>query len=141
MQLVRTPKPTGDGECPPEVERAHELNDWIQSKVSCRDLADNEIAGFEGDGDDSDDEMSDGAGGAEDADGADDEAPAIPAHRTTQPAPRVRTTRTSATMPARQPSARGSNLLDRITDSLDPQHPKLGSKPTLGSHLDRKSVV
>jgi hypothetical protein len=57
--------------------------------------------------------MSDGA---DDADGANDEVPAVPA-------PRVRTTRgTAAALPACQPSARGSNLLDRIADSLDPQH-------------------
>lgn len=51
-------------------------------------------------------------------------ASAAPAARTTSPsAPRVRTTRkpTTATT-ARQPPARGSNLLDRIADSLDPRH-------------------
>lgn len=82
--------------------------------MSCRDLADDEIADFQDDGNDSDDEMSDGA---------DDETLTIPTRCTTQPAPRVRTTRkASATAPARRPSARGSDLLDRIAHSLDPQH-------------------
>ena len=54
---MRTRKPTGDGECPPEVERAHEINDKIQAKVSCRDLGDDEIADFK----ESDEDMSDNA--------------------------------------------------------------------------------
>ena len=57
------------------------------------------------------------------SDGADDETPTVPVHRTTQPTPHVRTTRkTSTAIPTRQPSARGSDLLDRIAHSLDPQH-------------------
>ena len=108
MQLVRTRKPTGDAECPPEIERAHEINDRIQAKVACRDLADEEIADFK----ESDDNMSDDA---------DDEAPAS-VHRP-QPTPRVRTTRgksTSAT--TRQSSMKGLNFLDKIAQSLDPNH-------------------
>ena len=99
--------------CPPEIERAHELNDRIQSKVSCRDLADDEIADFKDDADNSNDGMSDVA---------DDETTA-PVHHTSQLVPRVRTTRkTSAAAPARQQSVKGSDLLDRIADSLNPQH-------------------
>lgn len=100
--------------CPPEIERAHELNDQIQSKVSCRDLADDEIADFNDGAGNSDDEMSDAA---------DDEISTAPVQRASQPAPHVRTTRkTPATTSARQPPTRGSDLLDRIANSLDPQH-------------------
>lgn len=84
----------------------------MQSKVSGRDLADREIVDFEDSVDDSDDEMSDVS---------DDETPAAPPPHTTQPAPRVRTTRKSTAGPVRQPSARGHDLLGRIADSLDPQ--------------------
>ncbi|KAF9642068.1 hypothetical protein BDM02DRAFT_3193972 [Thelephora ganbajun] len=112
-QLVRTPKPTGDGECPPEIECAHELNDRIQAKVSCCDLGDDEIADFKDGTDDSDNEMSDGA---------DDEAPFVPVH-CPKPTPRVRTTRkTPVAAPTRQPSTKGSDFLDRIAHSLDPEH-------------------
>ena len=45
--------------CPPEIERAHELDDQIQSKVSCHDLADNEITDFKDNADESDEAPSD----------------------------------------------------------------------------------
>ena len=45
--------------CPPEIECAHELDDQIQSKVSCHDLADNEIADFKDNADESDEAPSD----------------------------------------------------------------------------------
>lgn len=106
---MRTKKPTGDGECPPEIERAHEIDDKIQAKVSCRDLGDDEIADFKG----SNDEMSDGA---------DDEAPPAPIRRP-RPTPRIRTTRKeSAQAPSRQPSTRGFDFLDKIAQSLNPEH-------------------
>ena len=105
---MRTKKPTGDRECPPEVERAHEIDDKIQAKVSCRDLGDDEIADFK----ESDDEMSD----------ADDETPPAPIRRP-RPTPRVRTIRKESTSaPARQPSTRGFDFLDKIAQSLDPEH-------------------
>ena len=59
---MKTRKPTGDAECPPCVRRAHEINDRIQTKVSCRDLEDEdiiEINNFDHAGSDSDNEMSD----------------------------------------------------------------------------------
>ena len=106
---MRIKKPTGDGECPPEIERAHEIDDKIQAKVSCRDLGDDEIADFKG----SNDEMSDGA---------DDEAPPAPIRRP-RPTPRVRTARKeSAQAPSRQPSTRGFDFLDKIAQSLNPEH-------------------
>jgi len=56
------------------------------------------------------------------SDDADDEAPVPLAHRP-KPTRRVRTTRKeSALAPTRQPSARGFDFLDKITQSLDPEH-------------------
>ena len=43
---MQTRKPTGDVECLPEIERAHEINSKIQVKVACHDLADDKIADF-----------------------------------------------------------------------------------------------
>ena len=54
--------------------------------------------------------------------GIDEEVAAGPSRRATQPAPRVRTARKTSTMvSARQPSTRGSDVIDRIAHSLDPQ--------------------
>ncbi|KIY47574.1 hypothetical protein FISHEDRAFT_27910, partial [Fistulina hepatica ATCC 64428] len=39
---LRTTKPTGDADCPPEIERAHELEYLINSKAETRDLDDDE---------------------------------------------------------------------------------------------------
>jgi hypothetical protein len=47
---VKTTKPTGDAECPPHVERAHEIEYLMNEKVGCRDLDDTEIADAEVDG-------------------------------------------------------------------------------------------
>ncbi|KIY48051.1 hypothetical protein FISHEDRAFT_43973, partial [Fistulina hepatica ATCC 64428] len=40
---VRTPKPTGDGECPPEIERAHQIEYLINGRADTRDLEDEVI--------------------------------------------------------------------------------------------------
>lgn len=108
LQLVRTRKPTSDAECPPKIEHTHEINDKIQEKVACCDLADEDIADFK----ESDDCM---------LDDADDETPAPVCHP--QPTHRVRTIRREAT-PAttRQPTTKGLNFLDKIAQSLDPDN-------------------
>ncbi|KAF9782300.1 hypothetical protein BJ322DRAFT_1111171 [Thelephora terrestris] len=118
-QLVRTRKPTGDAECPPEILRAHEIDHKIQSKVACRDLEDGEIADFE-DGnflDNSDDNMSDSYDPPEDS----DEGPAP----NSNPAPRVRTTRVKSPLlsqeSTRQSSSKGTNVLEKISQSFDPE--------------------
>ncbi|KIY49754.1 hypothetical protein FISHEDRAFT_58012 [Fistulina hepatica ATCC 64428] len=40
---VRTTKPTGDAECPPEIERAHELEYQINAQAETRDLDDDSV--------------------------------------------------------------------------------------------------
>jgi len=86
---VKTRKPTGDAECPPEVRRAHEIDHKLQSKIACRDLEDGDIIEVEDDGGDSDDEMSDSYDPPQDGDGA---SPAPDQ----KPTPRVRTVRVEA---------------------------------------------
>ena len=81
---MRTRKPTGDAECPPEVHHTHEIEHKIQSKVVCRDLEDEEIIDFE-DGKYADDEMSNVFDHPEN----DDKGGPAPSSK---PAPRVRTT-------------------------------------------------
>ncbi|KIY48376.1 hypothetical protein FISHEDRAFT_58994 [Fistulina hepatica ATCC 64428] len=39
---IRTSKPTSDAECPPEIERAHEIEYLINSRAETRDLDDDE---------------------------------------------------------------------------------------------------
>ena len=118
-QLVKTRKPTGDVDCPPEVLRAHEIDHKLQSKVAYRDLDDQEIIDFEdGDSNDSDDEMSDTCDAPENNDGA---SP-IPRRR---PVPRVRTTRVEAPLPSQEPmrqaSSKGADILEKISRSFDPE--------------------
>ena len=114
---MRTRKPTGDAECPPEVHRAHEIEHKIQSKVACRDLEDEEIIDFE-DGKYADDEMSNVFDHPED----DDEGGPAPSSK---PAPRVRTTHIKSPLlsqePTRQPSSKGTNILEKISQTFDPE--------------------
>ncbi|KAJ7615071.1 hypothetical protein DFH06DRAFT_1367832, partial [Mycena polygramma] len=42
-QYLKQKKPTGDAACPPEVKRAHELENLINERVSTRDLSDSEF--------------------------------------------------------------------------------------------------
>ncbi|KAH7919464.1 hypothetical protein BV22DRAFT_971252, partial [Leucogyrophana mollusca] len=102
-QLVKTTKPTGDAECPPEVERAHEVDYLINEKAGTRDLDDEEFA----------DEVSDCP--THYSISSDDEPPPPPS---TQPKVAVaRPARTIAPMPRR--NVRGTNGLDlQLRDAL-----------------------
>ena len=116
---MKTRKPTGDAECPPEVLRAHAIDHKLQSKVACQDLEDGEIIDCEdGDANDSDNEMSDTCGFPEDDNGA---GPA-PHYR---PTPCVRTTRVEAPLPSRettrQSSSKGADILEKISKTFDPE--------------------
>ncbi|KAF8234657.1 hypothetical protein L208DRAFT_1260660, partial [Tricholoma matsutake] len=42
-QLVKTPKPTGTAYCPPEVSRAHEIDDKINKRACTHDLNDSDF--------------------------------------------------------------------------------------------------
>ncbi|KAF9034409.1 hypothetical protein BDZ89DRAFT_1130633 [Hymenopellis radicata] len=42
-QLVRTSKPTGDAYCPPEIDRAHEIEELMNDKTNTRDLNNSDI--------------------------------------------------------------------------------------------------
>ncbi|GLB43906.1 hypothetical protein LshimejAT787_1500900 [Lyophyllum shimeji] len=45
-QLIKTTMPTGDSRCPPDVKRAHQIEDLIKERACTRDLND---SGFDGD--------------------------------------------------------------------------------------------
>lgn len=116
---MKTKKPTGDAECPPDVRRAHEIDHKLHSKVASRDLEDGEIMEFEdGDGNNSDDEMSDSYDPSKD----DGEASPVPRRR---PIPRVRTARAEGPLASqesvRQPSFKGTDLLEKISKTFDPE--------------------
>ena len=51
--MVRTLKPTGDADCPPHINRAHEIDNQINEKASTRELNDSDII----DVDDTDNEV------------------------------------------------------------------------------------
>jgi len=53
--LVKVSKPTGDAECPPQVERAHQIEWYINEKAGTHDLDDSEIVDAEEDDYDNDD--------------------------------------------------------------------------------------
>lgn len=55
-KLVKATKPTGDAECPPNVCRAHEIDDLMNEKAGTRDLNDSDIADADNDAFYSDDE-------------------------------------------------------------------------------------
>ncbi|KAI0059271.1 hypothetical protein BV25DRAFT_1840512 [Artomyces pyxidatus] len=54
-QLVKTTKPTGNAECPPDVERAHYIDSLINEKVHTRDFGDSDLTDHLADYTDSDD--------------------------------------------------------------------------------------
>lgn len=107
-------KPTGDSVCPPHINRAHEIDHKLQTKVACRDFGDGEIIEIDDNDDDVlDDEMSDLP---EDVD--------IDGPTDNKPTPRVHTVRVEPSLPsqgsARQSSSRGTDLLDKISRTLNP---------------------
>lgn len=114
---MKTSKPTGEGVCPPHILRAHEVDHKLQCKVACRDLEDGEIIEVDESEDDSSDEMSDSYSHPEDTEGD------IPAHP--RPIPRVRTARVEAPLlsqdSSRQASSKGTDILDRISKTFDPE--------------------
>jgi hypothetical protein len=126
LQILNIPRPTGKGECPDFVERAHQLNDLIQSKIGSRKLADDEIV----DSEDSDDPASESGNESDMADDEDPrEAPPTLTPSASQPAPCVRTVRVDTPLQSRlsntngrKPTTRGLDLLTSMSEALDPQN-------------------
>ena len=102
--------------CPPHVRRAHEIDHKLQSKVACWDLKDRDIIEIDNEGNVSDDEMSDSYDTDRDSPACDK---LIPRGR------RVRTARVEAPLPsqepARQSSSKGTEILEKISKTLDPE--------------------
>ncbi|KAH7930087.1 hypothetical protein BV22DRAFT_1125242 [Leucogyrophana mollusca] len=128
-QFVRTTKPTGDAECPPHIDRAHQIEDWINEKAGARDLDDDDII-------DADDGVI--------VVTSDEEGPCVTSSRPIRPATsstkataaRVKTEPAEAGPIARRASDRlgtpvartqraprtgGLDLLNTIANSLDPR--------------------
>jgi hypothetical protein len=109
LQLVKTTKPTGDGVCPPEVTRAHRIDQLINERAGTRDLEDKDFDAIE---DDDDHSVA--------SDQIQDEL-----DRTSPPIQHTAlarsTARTEAPVPRR--NARGAaatDLLTRLSGALDP---------------------
>ena len=127
LQILKISRPTGEGECPPYVERAHQLNDLIQSKIGSRELCDDEIVDL---GDSGSDNPTSEFG--DESDISDDEAPRkapAPAPAASRPTPRVRTTKVDTPLPSRlsssngrKPATRGLDLLTSMGEALNPQN-------------------
>ena len=115
---MKTRKPTGDADCPPEVHCARDIDHMLQSKIAARDLDDGEIIDIDYDNDDDDD------GGYSDDEMSEDDNGAGPVPRC-RPIPRVRTARVEAQLPSqdsiRQPSSKGADVLEKISRTFDPE--------------------
>ncbi|KAJ3525542.1 hypothetical protein NM688_g8387 [Phlebia brevispora] len=116
-QLVRTTKPTGSGECPPNIERAHQIEDMINNKIGSRELDDEDIV--------DDVERTPQASDEEDEENDEQDDPSPPAKRPSvikrelsMPLD-VRSARV-AQRRARQPAGAGLAILSKISASLEP---------------------
>jgi hypothetical protein len=110
FQLVRVTKPTGRGVCPPNVTRAQEIDRLINERAGTRELSDSEFAEVEG-GDDHSRAIS--------ISSDDDEPAPVPGP---VKARIVRTTDTSSHRSKPTRANRGLEIMDRLTDALDPAH-------------------
>ncbi|KAJ7867674.1 hypothetical protein B0H14DRAFT_2730640 [Mycena olivaceomarginata] len=94
-QYLRQKKPTGSGTCPPEVKRAHEIEDLINQRIGTRELSDSEF----------DDRSDDGL--------LDDDIEVV--ERTT-------IARCAPTPPLpRKSRARGTDLANKLANTFDPE--------------------
>ncbi|KAH7907608.1 hypothetical protein BJ138DRAFT_1129056 [Hygrophoropsis aurantiaca] len=107
-QLVRTTKPTGDGVCPPEVDKAHFIDNLINERAGTRDLHDSDFADNTGvisvssDDDDTRTNLDEG----------------VPTHRTVV----TRSTHTNAPGPFRNHrGAAGMELINKLSVAFDPE--------------------
>ena len=100
---MKTPKPTGDGVCPPEVTHAHHIDDLINERAGTQDLNDSDF----------DDPNADGKS----HNWSDEEDDLKPEHRTAV----ARSLRTEA--PPTRRNARGAaaaDLMTRLSTAFDP---------------------
>ncbi|KAJ7189534.1 hypothetical protein B0H12DRAFT_792765 [Mycena haematopus] len=93
-QYLRQKKPTGSASCPPEVKRAHEIEDLINQRVGTRELSDSEF-----------DDRSDNASSDNDIEVV--ERTAIARRAPTPPLPR-------------KSRARGTDLASKLANAFDP---------------------
>ncbi|KAJ8588986.1 hypothetical protein M405DRAFT_881852 [Rhizopogon salebrosus TDB-379] len=104
-QLVKTTKPTGNGVCPPEVKRAHQIDGLINERAGTRDLNDTD---FDANDDDSWTVMSD-------HDDPDNTSPPVQHTAVARSTPR-----TEAPAPRRNARGVATDLLTRLSGAFDP---------------------
>ncbi|KAL1739677.1 hypothetical protein HDZ31DRAFT_77433 [Schizophyllum fasciatum] len=109
-QMVRTTKPTGRADCPPEIEMAHEVEHEICNKAGSRELGDSEI--------ESEDDAIDIT--------SSDEAPKPATASGKETKPQVATAARPASsgvvrrVPSVRPRAGNNQLLENLANRLDP---------------------
>lgn len=104
-QLVRTPKPTGTGVCPPEVMRAHHIDDLVNERAGTRELNDSDFEDV-----------------AEKPDSSDEDKDDVKPDASTSHTAVARATRTEA--PSTRRNARGAaaaELMSRLSTAFDPE--------------------
>lgn len=127
-QLVKHPKPTGDGYCPPEVLRAHGIEDKINERACTRDLNDSDFAdgvtsdtGASNDDNDNDNHPASShpskfSAARHDADNDADTRPLKIRATVRHPDP------SQTPAPARRNArSNGLELMTKLTDALDPR--------------------
>ncbi|KAI0063726.1 hypothetical protein BV25DRAFT_1915188 [Artomyces pyxidatus] len=111
-QLVKTTKPTGNAECPPDVERAHYIDSLINEKVHTRDFGDSDLTDHLADYTDSNDSDDSGVQQLRHKKALAKVQPVAHAIKVEQPLP-------AASCLRARPTA-ALDALTRITSSLDP---------------------
>ncbi|KAJ7779443.1 hypothetical protein DFH07DRAFT_730180 [Mycena maculata] len=100
-QYLKIKKPTGSATCPPEVKRAHELEDLINTHVGTRDLSDSEF-----------DDDFDGASSNDDIEVIEHPSASV----------RTAVARRAPTPPLRRKSrASGADLANKLANAFDPE--------------------
>ncbi|KAJ6541394.1 hypothetical protein B0H19DRAFT_315360 [Mycena capillaripes] len=97
--FLKLKKPTGDAECPPDVERAHQIEDLINQHVHSRELSD----------DDFDDGSDRGSSGIEVVEHPSEPVRTAVARRATSPP-----------LQQRKPRASGTDLANKLGNLFDP---------------------
>ncbi|RDX46394.1 hypothetical protein OH76DRAFT_1485628 [Lentinus brumalis] len=136
--MVRTPKPTGNAEIPPHIERAYDIEHSINEKVHTRELDDGEIADEDGEDGEDGDEVEEENSEVEVLDGPPSQShgtsrPATSSSAGTKPSGKqtvpvlkgIRTDGMAGTSTSTRPTAssrrgQASDFMSAVTTSLDP---------------------
>ncbi|KAH7919022.1 hypothetical protein BV22DRAFT_1051344 [Leucogyrophana mollusca] len=123
-QLVRTMKPTGNAECPPHIERVHHFKYLMNKYAGTRDLDDNDIADIADDtivisSNDDDNDCTKAPKAPKTPVPVSSKAPTVKTEPD-EPGPLARHAGTPASCSAHTSQSGGLELLNTISQSLDP---------------------